>query len=192
MPQPLRDRLKAQFEEHAQVLEATESACLESLERLIEAAAACLESGGKLMFFGNGGSAADAQHWAAELTVRFVARRKALAAIALTTDTSALTACGNDYGFETAFARQIEALGREGDLAVAISTSGDSPNVLAALRQAREQRIYTALFTGESGGKARELAELVIAVPSRTVARVQEMHGLLGHELCRELEARLA
>lgn len=188
---PLRDRLTAQFAEHAQVLEATRHACLDALEELIEAAVACLDSGGKLMFFGNGGSAADAQHWAAELTIRFIARRKALAAIALTTDTSALTACGNDYGFETVFARQIEALGRKGDLAIGISTSGESPNILAALRQAREQRIYTALFTGETGGKARELADLLIAVPSRAVSRVQEMHGLLGHEFCRELEARL-
>lgn len=188
---PLRDRLTAEFEEHAQVLAATRQQCLEPLEKLIEAAAACLQSGGKLMFFGNGGSAADAQHWASELTVRFVAQRKALAAIALTTDTSALTACSNDFGYERIFARQIEALGRQGDMAVAISTSGESANVLAGLRQAREQRIYTALFTGESGGRARESADLLIAVPSRTVARIQEMHGLLGHEFCRELEAML-
>jgi D-sedoheptulose 7-phosphate isomerase len=144
------------------------------------------------MIFGNGGSAADAQHWASELTVQFIRTRRALAAIALTTDTSALTACSNDFGYERVFARQIEALGKQGDLAIAISTSGNSPNVLAALRQARELRIFTAVFTGEHGGEARDLADLVIAVPSHATPRIQEMHCLLGHQLCREIEAALA
>jgi D-sedoheptulose 7-phosphate isomerase len=188
---PLRDRLTAEFEEHAAVLADTRKACLEPLERLIEAAIECLSGGGKLMFFGNGGSAADAQHWASEFTIQFVKQRAALAAIALTTDTSAITACANDLGFERIFARQIEAIGRPGDIAIAITTSGNSPNVLAAIRQAKEQRIFTALFTGETGGRARDLADLLIAVPSRTTARIQEMHEILGHQFCREVEATM-
>lgn len=189
---PLRDRLTAEFEEHAAVLADTRKRCLEPLERLIEAAAACLSGGGKLLIFGNGGSAADAQHWASELTVQFVKNRRALAAIALTTDTSAITACSNDFGYERVFARQIEALGRADDIAIAITTSGNSPNILAAMRQAKEQHIFTVVFTGESGGQARELADLLIAVPSKTTARIQEMHGLLGHQFCREIEAMLS
>jgi D-sedoheptulose 7-phosphate isomerase len=187
----LHDRLLAEFEEHSAVLFETRKRCLEPLERLIQAAAACLTSGGKLLIFGNGGSAADAQHWATELTIRFAKNRRALAAMALTTDTSAITACGNDFGYDHIFSRQIEALGRSGDLAIAITTSGDSPNILAAVHQAKSQNIYTAAFTGETGGKVRELANLLIAVPSRSTARIQEMHELLGHQFCREIEAML-
>jgi D-sedoheptulose 7-phosphate isomerase len=187
----LRDRLTAEFEEHAAVLADTRKRCLEPLERLIEAAVACLTSGGKLMFFGNGGSAADAQHWASELTIQFAKKRRALAAMALTTDTSAITACSNDFGYERIFARQIEALGRTGDIAIAITTSGNSPNVLAGMRQAKEQKIIVAAFTGESGGEARALADFMVAVPSNVTARIQEMHGLLGHQFCREIEAML-
>ncbi len=187
----LRDRLLAEFEEHAAVLFETRKRCVEPLDRLIQAAAACLTSGGKIMIFGNGGSAADAQHWATELTIRFAKNRKALAAMALTTDTSAITACGNDFGYDQIFSRQIEALGRPGDLAIAITTSGDSPNILAAVRQAKSQNIYIAAFTGETGGQVRDLANLLVAVPSRSTARIQEMHELLGHQFCREIEAML-
>ena len=154
----------------------------------------CLESirhGHKLLFFGNGGSAADAQHMAAEFTIRLDKHRRALAAISLTTDTSALTACGNDYGFEQVFARQLEALGRAGDVAIGLSTSGNSPNVLAALRCARDLNIAAAAFSGRDGGELKGLADPLIVVPSQDTARIQEMHILLGHILCAEIEERL-
>ena len=180
------------FEEHTAVLSQVRQNCLQPLERLIEEATARLSNGGKILFFGNGGSAADAQHFAAELTIRFAKNRRALAGLALSTDTSALTACSNDFGFDQVFSRQIEALGRAGDLAIALSTSGNSPNILAAVRQAKASGIFTAAFTGEAGGNLRDAVDLLIAVPSKTTARIQEMHSLLGHLLCQEIEARLA
>jgi len=143
------------------------------------------------LFFGNGGSAADAQHLAAELTIRFAANRRALAGIALTTDTSALTACANDFGFEAVFSRQIEALGRAGDVAIGFSTSGNSANVIRALETARKLDMTAAALTGSTGGKLAGLADPILLVPSATTARIQEMHSLLGHILCAEIEARL-
>jgi D-sedoheptulose 7-phosphate isomerase len=184
--------LDSAFEEHAAVFSRTRQTCLQPLERLINEATTRLSNGGKLLFFGNGGSASDAQHFATELTIRFAKNRRALAGLALTTDTSALTACGNDFGFDQIFSRQIEALGRPGDLAVAISTSGTSPNILAAVQQAKASGIFTAAFTGETGGKLLGAVDLLIAVPSQTTARIQEMHILLGHLLCQEVEARVA
>jgi D-sedoheptulose 7-phosphate isomerase len=180
------------FEEHAAVFLQTRQTCLEPLERLIEEATTRLSNSGKILLFGNGGSAADAQHFATELTIRFAKDRRALAGLALTTDTSALTACGNDFGYDRIFSRQIEALGRTGDLAIAFSTSGTSPNILAAVRQAKAAGIFTAAFTGETGGKLRGAVDLLIAVPSKSTARIQEMHSLLGHLLCQEIEAQLA
>ena len=143
------------------------------------------------MFFGNGGSAADAQHLATELTIRYKHDRVAIAAIALTTDTSALTAAGNDLGFEQIFARQIEALGKPGDVAIAISTSGKSPNVIAALKQARSMRLVTAAFGGKDGGDMAAPVDHLLVVPSATTARIQEMHILLGQMLCGALEIEL-
>jgi D-sedoheptulose 7-phosphate isomerase len=189
---PLALLMNSAFDEHAALLEPTRKSCLEPLQRLIEEATARLSRGGKIFFFGNGGSAADAQHFATELTVRFAKDRRALAGLALTTDASALTACGNDRGFEQIFARQIEALGNAGDLALAISTSGTSPNILAAVRQAKTSGLFTAAFTGEAGGALRDEVNLLVAVPSRNTARIQEMHVLLGHLLCQEIEARMA
>jgi D-sedoheptulose 7-phosphate isomerase len=147
--------------------------------------------GGKLLLFGNGGSAADAQHIAAELIIRYKADRAAIAAIALTTDTSALTACGNDLGFDALFERQIEGLGREGDVAVGISTSGNSANVLRGLRQARAMGLQTAGLTGGTGGQMRTLCDALIVVPTSVTARIQEMHITIGHVLCKALEQRL-
>jgi D-sedoheptulose 7-phosphate isomerase len=143
------------------------------------------------MFFGNGGSAADAQHLATELTVRYKKDRAAIAAVALTTDSSALTAAGNDLGFDKIFARQIEALGRKGDVAVAISTSGKSANVIAGLRQARVMGLITAALGGSDGGDMRAHADHALLVPSTTTARIQEMHILLGQMLCGALEIEL-
>ena len=160
--------------------------------RLADAAVAAIESGGKILFFGNGGSAADAQHIATELTIRFMADRPAIAGIALTTDSSALTACGNDFGFERIFARQIEALGRPGDLAVGISTSGKSPNVLAALETAKTMGLTAAGLCGGAGGPMADVADPLVIAPGADTARIQEMHITIGHLLCAEIETRIS
>jgi D-sedoheptulose 7-phosphate isomerase len=152
---------------------------------------ATLRAGGKILWCGNGGSAADSQHLAAELVGRFRRDRRGLASIALTTDTSILTAIGNDHGYEAVFSRQIEALGLPGDLLVAISTSGNSPNVIAALHTARAQNLVTVAFTGAGGGKMTSLANHLFAVASKDTARVQEAHILAGHMLCDWIELDL-
>ena len=150
-----------------------------------------LRAGGKVIFCGNGGSAADAQHLAAEFTGRYLKERSALPALALHANTSALTAIGNDYGFDLVFARQLEALGKEGDVAVGISTSGNSPNVLRALEVAKSKSIYTVALTGASGGKMREGADCTICIPSEETPRIQECHILTGHIICEIAEEML-
>lgn len=182
---------KAEFAEHHEVARKTEGALQAVFAGLTGACVTSLRAGGKLMFFGNGGSAADAQHLATELTIRYKQNRAAIAALALTTDTSALTAASNDLGFERVFARQIEALGRPGDVAIAISTSGKSPNILAALRQARTMGLVTAAFGGKGGGDMAGLADHLLIVPSDTTARIQEMHITLGQMLCGAIEIEL-
>lgn len=149
-----------------------------------------LAAGGKLLIFGNGGSASDAQHIAAELVGRYVRERPGMPAIALNTDTSAITAIGNDYGYESVFSRQVEALGAPGDVVLGISTSGNSPNVLAALQVAKERSMFTAAFVGGRSSKCHALADITIGVPATETARVQESHILLGHILCELLDAR--
>lgn len=186
-----RDLFDECFDRHREVTSLTAQACREPMEQLETLATETLRSGGKLLLFGNGGSAADAQHLAAEFTIRFERDRPALAAIALTTDSSALTACGNDYGFDRIFSRQLEALARPGDLAIGFSTSGNSPNVVAALRCAREKNLGAAAFSGRDGGQLQGLAYPLIVVPAQETARIQEMHILLGHILCAEIEHRL-
>jgi phosphoheptose isomerase len=153
-----------------------------------DAIAGALKRGGKLLMFGNGGSAADAQHVAAELVGRFQRERVALAAVALTTDTSVLTSIANDYAFDRIFARQVEALGRAGDVAFGISTSGASPNVVAALEAARALDIRTIALTGGDGGAVGRAAAIHINVPSRATARVQEVHRTLLHVICEIVE----
>jgi D-sedoheptulose 7-phosphate isomerase len=148
-------------------------------------------AGGKLMFFGNGGSAADAQHLATELTIRYKRDRAPIAALALTTDSSALTAAGNDIGFERIFSRQIAALGRPGDVAIGISTSGRSPNVIAGLQAARAFGLSALALGGGDGGGLPQVADPVLIVPSTTTARIQEMHIMLGQMLCGALESEL-
>jgi D-sedoheptulose 7-phosphate isomerase len=147
-----------------------------------------LDAGGKVLFFGNGGSAADAQHIAAEFVVRYRQNRKALPAIALTTDTSVLTAHTNDFGFDTVYARQIEALARPGDVAIGISTSGASANVLAGLRAARERGCLAVAFTGEKACAASEIADITFHAPSSVTARIQECHLLVLHIVCEIVE----
>jgi D-sedoheptulose 7-phosphate isomerase len=143
-----------------------------------------LRSGGKILFFGNGGSAADAQHLAAEFTGRYLKERAAWPALALNGNSSAVTAIGNDYGFDLVFARQLDALGKAGDVAVGISTSGNSPNVIRALETAKSKSIFTVAFTGASGGKMKDVADCTIRIPSEETPRIQECHVLTGHLVC--------
>jgi D-sedoheptulose 7-phosphate isomerase len=182
---------ESELAEHAAVAAATKAALREPFARLVEACARSLRAGGKLLFFGNGGSAADAQHLATEFVVRYKKNRAPMAALALTTDTSALTAIGNDLGFDELFARQIAALGRKGDVAIGISTSGQSPNVLKGLEQARALGLVAAALGGRGGGKMKGLADPLLIVPSETTSRIQEMHIMLGQMLCGALELEL-
>lgn len=167
------------------------AACFSSLKKLspiIDAAARLwidtLLNNNKILFCGNGGSAADAQHLAAELSGRYEMNRRAMAGLALTTDTSAITAIANDFGYETIFARQVEALGRSGDLLYAISTSGNSPNVLHAVKKAKSMGMTVIAVTGNSSGKIASLADVVLNVPASRTCHIQEMHIAIGHMLC--------
>ncbi|MCC6982539.1 MAG: SIS domain-containing protein [Bauldia sp.] len=173
------------YADHAEAFERSR-ALLAPAAELAEAVISALRAGGKLLFCGNGGSAADSQHLAAEFAIRFEKKRRALPAIALTTDSSALTAAANDLGFTEVFARQIEALGRPGDLLIALTTSGTSPNIVAALRAARGLGLTTACLTGRDGGTiaAERLADHCLVVPAGETARIQEIHIFLGHLIC--------
>lgn len=178
------DSMKSAFEEHLSVMQAVEKENAKQAETAAQKFVDCLKNGGKLLICGNGGSAADSQHFAAELAGRYKKERKALAAVSLTTDTSALTAIGNDYGFERIFARQVEALGRKGDVLVVLSTSGTSPNVLAAIEAAKKQGMTAIGFTGASGGKMKSACDLCICIPSSNTPRIQEAHITLMHAIC--------
>lgn len=184
-------RIAAEFEESIAVKNRTIDQQLGVLEEIYDVLLHALAEGHKIIFFGNGGSAADSQHIAAEFVSRFKVDRRALPAIALTTDTSIMTSIGNDYSFDRVFARQIEALGRPGDVAVGISTSGNSPNVLQAMEMAREMRMATVGFTGSSGGKLKDNADICFHVPSQNTARIQEAHITAAHALCGLLEEAL-
>lgn len=183
----IADRLR----ESAAVKQRASETLSGEIDRAGRAMVDALKSGAKLIFFGNGGSAADAQHLAAEFTGHFVREREPFAAISLTTDTSALTAIGNDYGFEHVFARQIRALGRKGDVCVAISTSGNSPNVLRAAEAARETGVAVVALAGRGGGALAKLADVAIVVPSDSTARIQECHITIGHILCEYVDGVL-
>ncbi len=178
-------------DEHIEVVQKSFHALHDEFARLVNACVGSINAGGKILFFGNGGSASDAQHLATELTIRYKNDRKPIAALALTTDTSALTAAGNDLGFDHIFARQLDALGNSGDIAIGISTSGNSANVLNALRVAKDKGLLTAGLSGRDGGKMPALCDIMLTVPSSTTARIQEMHITLGHMLCEALERRL-
>lgn len=179
--------IKSELEGHLATIKAT-FALETDIKKACETAVATLKAGGKILLCGNGGSAADAQHIAAELTGRYKTERGALAGIALTTDTSALTAIGNDYGYEFVFSRQLEALGREDDLLIAISTSGNSGNVIKALELARKIGIKTIGLSGRTGGAMNELCELNLVVPSNDTPRIQEMHIMIGHIICQAID----
>lgn len=186
-----RQFLAEQFAEHEKTVNDTRSFVSEAFGRLADTCTSSLENGGKILLFGNGGSAADAQHLAAELVIRYRVNGRALAALALTTDTSTLTACANDFSYDEIFSRQVEALARPGDVAIGITTSGNSPNVLKALEVARQMGCVAAGLAGRDGGKMVGLADPLVVVPSKITARIQEMHILIGHALCDVLEQRL-
>ena len=164
----------------------------ETIAAIADAYSATLGAGGTLLFAGNGGSAADAQHLAAEYVVRYRSTRPPLRAVALTTDTSLLTACANDMGFDEVFARQVEALGRPGDILSLHSTSGESPNVIRAGQTAKAHGVSVVAFLGKSGGPLKDLADLVLIVPSHDTARIQEIHLAVEHLICEMVEERLA
>lgn len=185
------DLFDREFDEHLAVAAATKAALGPAFRRMLDAWVSCVRGGGKIMFFGNGGSAADAQHLATELVVRYRQDRVPIAALALTTDSSAITAGANDLGFERIFARQIEALGRPGDIALGISTSGRSPNVLLALETAKRLGMVAAALGGGDGGRLPGLADPLLIVPAKKADRIQEMHITLGQMLCSGLEQEL-
>jgi D-sedoheptulose 7-phosphate isomerase len=185
---PHAELVRAQLDESCRVKQSFSAELVERIAQFGERAAATLGAGGKLLFFGNGGSAADAQHLAAEFVVRLRDDRPALAALALTVNASVLTAASNDYGFEQVFARQIDALAAPGDLLVALSTSGSSPNVLRGAEAGRRRRAGIVALTGETGGKLAGLADLLINVPSRDPQRIQESHITIGHIVCALVE----
>jgi D-sedoheptulose 7-phosphate isomerase len=180
----LRKNVEGSIEVHRHLLEA----CLPAMQAAANALIAAYRSGRKAIFFGNGGSAADAQHLAAEFVGRYLRERPALPALALNANTSSVTAIANDYGYDQVFSRQIQALAAPGDVAVGISTSGNSKNVIEALATARKMRVLTVGLTGANGGRMRDLVDVLIAAPSSETPRIQECHILVGHALCDAVE----
>ena len=159
-----------------------------NIQTIADACVKAIQESKKIIFAGNGGSAADAQHWSAELIARFNYDRPSIASIALTVDTSAVTAIGNDYGYDYVFARQIEGLGQAGDVFIAISTSGNSPNIIRAIEAAKSKGILTVGFTGEKGGKMKDACDLMFRAPSNETPHIQEAHAMIGHLLCGLIE----
>ena len=180
--------IKQELNEHLTTLDATMKSIGSSLEVAANICIDSLKQGGKILIFGNGGSAADAQHIAAELVGRYKLERKGLSAIALSTDTSSLTAIANDYGYEHVFDRQIEALAKPEDVAVGISTSGNSSNVINALQSAKNIGCKSIGLSGKSGGNMNKLCDVNLIIPAVDTARIQEMHILLGHIICHLIE----
>jgi len=180
--------IESELQAHKDVIEKTVEVLVPSIQRATEMVTSVLKSGNKVLICGNGGSAADSQHIAAELTGRYKSKRRGLPAIALTTDTSALTAIGNDFGFDEVFARQVEALAMDGDLLLAISTSGNSANVVSAIKSARESGCMVLGFSGNGGGVMNEMCDLNIIIPSTDTPRIQEMHMLIAHIICQGVD----
>jgi D-sedoheptulose 7-phosphate isomerase len=180
-----------ELDAHQTALNAVRDTMADDFVRMLDVWTKAIDSGNKIVFFGNGGSAGDAQHLATELTIRYIHDRAPIAALALTTDSSTLTAAGNDLGFEQLFSRQIAALGKAGDVAVGISTSGTSPNVIAGLEEAKRIGMVVTALGGRDGGAMKDLADPILIVPDQASARIQEMHITLGQMLCGALELRL-
>ena len=191
MPVNLNAFYDTEFDQHEAALDATRKELAEPFARLVGVCTASIRSGNKLVLFGNGGSAADCQHLATELAVRYITDRPPTAAIALTTDTSMRTAIGNDWSFDDLFSRQVEAIGNHGDVAIAISTSGKSENVLRGLAMAKEKGLVPTGLSGKGGGGMSDLCDPFLLVPSDITSRIQEMHITLGHMLCGALEQEL-
>ncbi|MCR4337088.1 MAG: D-sedoheptulose 7-phosphate isomerase [Candidatus Omnitrophica bacterium] len=188
----MKERIQKIFQESMDVKKKTLEQNLDQILKAVNEIIAAFRRDNKIFLFGNGGSAADSQHIAAEFIGRFQKERRSWPAIALTTDTSALTALGNDYGFERVFARQLEGLGRKGDFAIGISTSGNSPNVLAGVEMAKKMGIKTLALTGGNGGKLAAFADIAIIVPSSVTARIQESHICIAHSICELVEEQLS
>ena len=179
------------FRESTHVKELFVSENCGKIVRVAEAVIRALKEGRKILLFGNGGSAADAQHIAAEFVNRFMIERPPLPALSLAADSSVLTSIGNDYDFADIFAKQIRALGREHDIAWGLTTSGSSPNVVRGLETARKMNLVTVAFTGKDGGEAGKVADHVLSVPSKSVPRIQEVHITIGHVICQLVDYRL-
>jgi len=186
------EEIRRQLAESARIKQSFSDALLARIAEFAQRSAGAIRRGGKLVFFGNGGSAADAQHLAAELVVRLRAERPGLPALALTTNTSVLTAAGNDYGFERIFSRQIESLVTPHDVVVALSTSGTSPNILKAIEMGRIRGAFLVALTGETGGALTGKVDLLLDVPSRDPQRIQEAHITIGHIVCSLIEHLVA
>lgn len=185
----IRNQIQGSIAAKQAILESEKHLAL--IEQICQMGLDCLRGGGKILFAGNGGSAADAQHLAAELVGRYGFDRPGVASIALTTDTSILTAVGNDYSYDDIFSRQVQALGTPGDLLVGISTSGNSGNILKALRAARDKKMTTVGFTGRDGGQMTDLCDACLIVPARETAHIQETHIMVGHIFCDQIERGL-
>jgi len=188
----IKKMIQSEFEAHKKTIEAVIEKIIPNVEKASEMAIKTLKNGNKILLCGNGGSAADAQHIAAELTGRYKSERKGLPGIALTTDTSALTAIANDYGYERVFDRQVEALANSGDLLIGISTSGNSPNILSALKTAKAMGCQTIGLSGRDGGLMNDACDLNIVIPSDDTPRIQEMHILIGHTICQAIDDAFA
>ncbi|MDD5240720.1 MAG: D-sedoheptulose 7-phosphate isomerase [Sulfuricella sp.] len=185
------DAIHRNIAEHIQTIELVRGSLIGATQRIGHLVSQSLSSGGTLFWCGNGGSAADSQHLAAELVGRFKKNRRPLRSVALTTDTSVLTCVANDYSYEDIFARQLEALGRSGDVLLAISTSGNSENVIRAIKTAKSMGITTIAWLGKDGGSCKDLADHALVIPSDSTARIQEAHILIGHILCELVEQEL-
>lgn len=188
----MRDKIIAILRDSIKIKEDLIASSADVIAQIASQIIRALKNGGKLIIFGNGGSSADAQHIAAELVGRFQKERRALAALALTTNTSVLTALANDYGYETVFSRQLEALADKKDVVLAISTSGNAKNVNIAVRKAKADGIKTIAFTGQPGGELAKLADIALIVPAKITARIQEAHITVGHILCELIEDELS
>lgn len=189
----MQDIIKQNIQEQLDLLQTIKSsAYCKAIEEAAECIITAIRSGNKILIAGNGGSAADAQHFAAELVVRFEKERKGLPAIALTTDTSILSAGGNDYGFEAVYERQVQAIGNPGDIFIAISTSGLSQNIVRAARMAGKRNMSVVGLTGKDGGQLREISDILLCVPHDRTARIQEIHEHTIHTLCQLIEEKLA
>lgn len=179
---------KDQFKEHMLITQRTEERIYKSFENIVQICVGAIKKNKKIIIFGNGGSASDAQHIATELTVRFSKNRKAIAAIAITTDTSALTAIGNDLGFKFLFSRQIEAIANQGDVAFGITTSGRSENIIIALKEAKKMKLSTIAFCGKNTKKLDKITDEIVSIPAINTSRIQEMHITVGQMLCNAIE----